>query len=93
MAETNETAPGYSRRNEILIDCLYAVAIGVNALIILDQATDGAVSKELARRMFLAKNQFLAWHERSKEHRRDRWEMWQQVRETVSEAAGEKEGE
>lgn len=89
--ETAENSPGYSRRNDLLIDALYVVAIGVNVIIVLDASTDGAISKATARWLFMQKNRCLAWHERNKELRRDRFEMFMQAHEVIHEAA-EKEG-
>lgn len=89
--ETADNTPGYSRRNDVLIDCLYVVAIGINVALIVDASTDGALSKATAKWLFMQKNRYLAWHERNKELRRDRFEMFMQAHEVIHEAA-EKEG-
>ena len=67
-----------SLAREIIIDSLYAIAIGINVYLIADQLTDGAVSRKVSERWYTYKGRFGTWRNNRRQLRKDTGRMvWQ----------------
>jgi len=69
--------------SDILIDILYAVVIGVNVYVIVDQATDGALSRSMSLRVQRVRHRAATWAQHRKEYRRDVGHMFWQATTTL----------
>ena len=82
-----ESSQGNPARTALLIDVLYAVAIGINLWILLDQMTGGELNRT-ARQTFAAHAEKIAANRKARrQERHDRFEMFQQVSDIVNEGA------
>ncbi len=56
---------------EIVVDFLYAIAIGVNVYLVMDTMTDGALTRSVIARMEKLKERLEAMNEARKSWRKD----------------------
>lgn len=64
--------------SDVVIDMLYAVVIGVNVYVIIDQVTDGALSRSVSLRIAHARQKASHWIHTRRQYRRDLGQvLWQ----------------
>lgn len=65
MPTDDETDEGFTAK-DLVIDVLYAVAISINMYLIVDQVTDGALSRSLSMKWYHTKGKLSDWLDEKK---------------------------